>query len=82
MKTCSDCGKSYVNPATLSVATEVVFHSSKWHEYQEVGINNKLKEVREIVQGFQKHVRYNRLLIGKEFFSMKYFDSGNNLNFH
>lgn len=79
MKTCSDCGKSYANPATVPVAIEVLFHGSSSHEYWEVGI--KLKEVREIVSGSLEHVRYTRLLIEKAFFSMKYSDSGNNLNF-
>lgn len=44
--------------------------------------NNKLKEVREIVSGILEHIRYNRLLIDKAFFSMKYSDFGNTLNFH
>jgi len=38
MKTCSDCQKSYANPAAVSVAAEVLFHGSRSHEYQELGI--------------------------------------------
>lgn len=40
MKTCSDCGKSCANPATVSVAIEVVFRGSRSHEYQDLGVIN------------------------------------------
>lgn len=35
-----------------------------------------------MVSGSPEHVRCDRLLTDKAFFSMKYSDSGNNLNFH